>query len=166
MMGQFSALERKSIEPIALQTQATSIRAMQRSLSDVAWDDAQMRQTYHHLVAANLGELDGVVMVDETGFAKKGHASVGVARQYCGSLGKVDNCQVGVFVGYASRQGYALVDKRLFLPEQWWGDAYASRRAQCDVPKEVVFHTKPQLAADMVRRLHESGTLPFRYITA
>jgi SRSO17 transposase len=73
---------------------------------------------------------------------------------------------VGVFAAYASRQGYALVDKRLFLPEQWWSDAYASRRAQCDVPKEVVFHTKPQLAADMVRRLHESGTLPFRYITA
>ncbi len=59
-----------------------------------------------------------------------------------------------------------MVDKRLFLPEQWWSDAYASRRAQCDVPKEVVFHTKPQLAAEMVRRLHESGTLPFRYITA
>jgi SRSO17 transposase len=93
MMGQFSALERKSIEPIALQTQATSIRAMQRGLSDTAWDDVQTRHTYHHLVAEDLGELDGVVMVDESGFAKKGKESVGVARQYCGSLGKVDNCQ-------------------------------------------------------------------------
>jgi SRSO17 transposase len=103
MMGQFSALERKSIEPIALQTQASSIRAMQRSLSDAYWDDAQMRQTYHRLVAEDLGERDGVIMVDESGFAKKGKNSVGVARQYCGALGKVDNCQVGVFTGYASR---------------------------------------------------------------
>lgn len=166
MMGQCSALERKSIEPIALQTQATSIRALQRSLSDVAWDDAQMRQTYHHLVAANLGELDGVVMVDETGFAKKGQASVGVARQYCGSLGKVDNCQGGVFVGYASRQGYALVDKRLFIPEQWFHDEYAARRAKCSLPEDVTFQSKPQLAAAMVRGLYAEGVLPFRAIVA
>ena len=94
---------RREIEPIALQTQASSIRAMQRSLSDAYWDDTQMRQTYHHLVAEDLGELDCVVMVDESGFAKKGKDSVGVARQYCGALGKVENCQVGVFTGCASR---------------------------------------------------------------
>src|SRR2546425_458775 len=166
MVGQFSTLERKSIEPIAVQTEASSIRAMQRGISDTQWQDERMLQTYHQQVAEEVGVSDGVLMVDESGFRKKGEDSVGVARQYCGTLGKVDNCQVGVFAAYASRQGYALVDKRLFLPEQWWSDAYASRRAQCDVPKEVVFHTKPQLAAEMVRRLHESGTLPFRYITA
>src|SRR5438128_6476458 len=166
MVGQFSTLERKSIEPIAVQTDASSIRAMQRGISDAQWQDERMLQTYHQQVAEEMGASDGVVIVDESGFRKKGEDSVGVARQYCGNLGKVDNCQVGVFAAYASRQGYALVDKRLFLPEQWWSDASASRRAQCDVPKEVVFHTKPQLAADMVRRLHESGTLPFRYLTA
>jgi SRSO17 transposase len=166
MVGQFSALERKSIEPIAVQTEASSIRAMQRSLSDTQWNDARMLQTYHQQVAKEMGAPDGVIIVDESGFVKKGQDSVGVARQYCGTLGKVDNCQVGVFAAYASRQGYALVDKRLFLPEQWWSDAYASRRAQCNVPKEAVFQTKPQLAAAMVRRLHERGTLPFRYITA
>ena len=166
MMGQFSALERKSIEPIALQTQATSIRAMQRSLSDVAWDDAQMRQTYHYLVAEDLGELDGVVMVDETGFAKKGQDSVGVTRQYCGSLGKVANCQVGVFLGYASRQGYALVDKRLFIPEQWFRDDYAARRAKCSLPEDLTFQSKPQLAAAMVRDLYDEGALSFRAIVA
>jgi SRSO17 transposase len=166
MLGQFSSLERKSIEPIAVQTEASSIRAMQRSLSDTQWHDARMRQTYHQQVAKEMGAPDGVIIVDESGFVKKGQDSVGVARQYCGTLGKVDNCQVGVFAAYASRQGYALVDTRLFLPEQWWSDAYASRRAQCAVPKEVVFQTKPQLAAAMVRRLHESGTLPFRYIAA
>jgi SRSO17 transposase len=125
-----------------------------------------MLQTYHQQVAKEMGAPDGVIIVDESGFVKKGQDSVGVARQYCGSLGKVDNCQVGVFAAYASRQGYALIDKRLFLPEQWWRDAYASRSAQCDVPKEVVFHTKPQLAAAMVRRLYENGTIPFRYIAA
>lgn len=166
MVGQFSTLERKSIEPIAVQTEASSIRAMQRGISDAQWQDERMLQKYHEQVAEEMGASDGVLIVDESGVRKKGEDSVGGARQYCGTLGKVDNCQVGVFAAYASRQGYALVDKRLFLPEQWWSDAYASRRAQCDVPKEVVFHTKPQLAADMVRRLHESGTLPFRSITA
>jgi SRSO17 transposase len=166
MMGQFSSLERKSIEPIALETQATSIRAMQRSLSDAAWDDPQMRQTYHRLVTEDLGELDGVVMVDESGFAKKGKDSVGVARQYCGSLGKVENCPVGVFTGYASRQGYALVDKRLFIPEPWFTAGYAARRAKCGVPQDTTFQSKPQLAAAMVRALYDEGILPFRYIVA
>lgn len=166
MMGQFSSLERKSIEPIALETQATSIRAMQRSLSEAEWDDAQMRQTYHRLVSEDLGERDGVVMVDESGFAKKGKDSVGVARQYCGSLGKVENCQVGVFTGYASRQGYALVDKRLFMPEPWFTADYASRRATCGVPKDTTFQSKPQLAAAMVRDLYDEGLLPFRYLVA
>jgi SRSO17 transposase len=166
MVGQCSALERKSIEPIAIQTEASSIRAMQRSLSDTQWHDARMLQTYHQQVAKEMGAPDGVIIVDESGLRKKGQDSVGVARQYCGTLGKVDNCQVGVCAAYASRQGYALVDKRLFLPEQWWSDAYASRRAQCDVPTEAVLHTKPHLAADMVRRLHESGTLPLRSMTA
>ena len=166
MVGQFSSLERKSIEPIAIQTEASSIRAMQRSLSDTQWNDARMLQTYHQQVAKEMGAPDGVIIVDESGFVKKGQDSVGVARQYCGTLGKVDNCQVGVFAAYASRQGYALVDKRLFLPEPWFSDAYANRRAQCDVPKEAVLHTKPQLAAALVQCLYEGGTLPFRYIAA
>ena len=166
MVGQFSTLERKSIEPIAVQTEASSIRAMQRSLSDTQWNDARMLQTYHQQVAKEMGAPDGVIIVDESGFVKKGQDSVGVARQYCGTLGKVDNCQVGVFAAYASRQGYALVDKRLFLPEPWFSDAYANRRAQCDVPKEAVLHTKPQLAAALVQCLYEGGTLPCRYIAA
>jgi len=162
MVGQCSTLERKSLEPIAVQTEASSIRAMQRGISDAQWQEERMLQQYHQQVAEEMGVSDGVLIVDESGFRKQGEDSVGVARQYCGTLGQVDHCQVGVFAAYASRQGYALVDKRLFLPAQWWSDAYASRRAQCAVPKEVVLHTKPPLAADMVRRLHESGTLPFR----
>jgi SRSO17 transposase len=105
-------------------------------------------------------------MFDETGFVKKGKDSVGVARQYCGTLGKVENCQVGVFAGYASRQGYALVDKRLFLPEAWWTDAYAARRVRCQVPTEVTFQSKPQLAAAMLQAIAHEGLLPFKYVVA
>jgi DDE superfamily endonuclease len=115
MVGQLSPLERKSIEPMALRVSGGSVRGLQRFLSEVPWDEEHMRWTYHQLVADEMGAPDGVLMFDETGFVKKGTDSAGVARQYCGTLGKVENCQVGVFAGYASRKGYALVDKRLFL---------------------------------------------------
>jgi SRSO17 transposase len=166
MVGQLSTLERKSIEPIALHTEATSVRAMQRGMSDAPWDEERMLQIYHQVVADEMGEPDGVLILDESGFRKKGKDSVGVARQYCGTLGKVENCQVGVFAAYASRQGYALVDKRLFLPEQWCSDAYASQRTRGAVPAPVRFQTKPQLAADLVRTLSTAGVVPFRYIVA
>jgi len=83
-----------------------------------------MLWNYQHLVADEMGAPDGVLMLDETGFVKKGRDSVGGARQYCGTLGKVENCQVGVFAAYASRRGYALVAKRLLLSEVWCTDAY------------------------------------------
>jgi len=150
MVGQCSALERQSIEPMALQVAGGNVRAMQRLVSEALWDEDAMRETSHRLVQDEMGEPDGVLIVDETGFPKKGQDSVGVARQYCGSLGKVDNSQVGVFAAYASRQGYALVDKRLFLPEPWFSDAYQARRTKCKVPDEVVWQSKPQLAAAMV----------------
>ena len=166
MVGQFSKLERKSIEPMALHVEGSTIRGLQRFISDVHWDEEQMRWNYHQLGAEELGEPDGVLMFDETGFVKKGKDSVGVARQYCGTLGKVENCQVGVFAGYVSRQGYALVDKRLFLPEAWWTDAYAARRVRCQVPTEVTFHSKPQLAAAMLQAIAYEGLLPFKYVVA
>jgi len=166
MVGQFSKLERKSIEPMALQVEGGTIRGLQRFLSDSVWDEEQMRWNYHQLVAEEMGDPDGVLMFDETGFVKKGTDSVGVARQYCGTLGKVANCQVGVFAGYASRQGYALVDKRLFLPERWWTDAYAARRTQCNVPAGLTFQSKPQLAAAMLKAMAHEGLLPFKYIVA
>ena len=166
MVGQFSALERKSIEPMALQVEGGKVRAMQRLISDALWDEAAMLETYHRLVQDEMGEPNGVLIVDETGFVKKGADSVGVARQYCGSLGQVENCQVGVFAAYASRQGYAVVDKRLFLPEPWFSDAYTARRTKCKMPAEVVWQSKPQLAAAMVQELYHAGVLPFKYVVA
>src|SRR5215211_3610982 len=166
MVGQFSPLARKSIEPMALQVEGGKVRAMQRLVSEALWDEDAMLETYHRLVHDEMGEPDGVLIVDETGFAKKGQDSVGVARQYCGSLGKVENCQVGVFAAYASRQGYALVDKRLFLLEPWFAEAYQARRTKCKLPDEVVWQSKPQLAAAMVQAIHHAGVLPCKYIVA
>jgi SRSO17 transposase len=166
MVGQCSKLERKSIEPMALQVEGGTIRGRQRFISDVVWDEEQMRWNYHQLVADEMGDPDGVLMFDETGFVKKGQDSVGVARQYCGTLGKVENCQVGVFAGYASRQGYAPVDQRFFLPEAWLSDAYAARRTTCNVPTELTWQSKPQLAAAMLHALTQEGLLPFKYVVA
>src|SRR6266540_1382650 len=166
LVGQFSSLERKSIEPIALEVEGGNVRAMQRCISDAVRDDAQMLRTYHRLVDDDMGDPEGVVIFDESGFPKKGRDSVGVARQYGGALGKVENCQVGVFAAYASRHGYALVDKRLFMPEPWLTDAYARRRTQCKVPNDRGFQTKPQLAVAMLRELRDEGVLPFKYVVA
>ena len=166
MVGQLSPLERKSIEPMALRVPGGSVRGLQRCLSEVPWDEEHMRWIYHQLVADELGAPDGVLMFDETGFVKKGTDSVGVGRQYCGTLGKVEHCQVGVFAGYASRQGYALVDKRLFLPEAWFTDAYAVRRTKCQVPPELTWQSTPQLAAAMLQAIVHEGLLPFTYLVA
>ncbi len=144
MVGQFSELERKSIEPMALEVDGGNVRGMQRFISDDVWNEDAMRQTSHGLVTEEMGAPDGVLIFDESGFVKKGKESVGVARQYCGTLGKVENSQVGVFAAYASRRGYALVDTRLFMPEAWLGEEFAERRAKCDVPDDVAFQTKPQ----------------------
>lgn len=167
MVGQLSHLERKSIEPIAVQvTGKAKVRSMQRAVSDAGWDETKMLTTYHAVVAEQMGEPDGVLMFDESGFVKKGNFSAGVARQYCGSIGKVENCQVGVFMGYASRQGYTLVDKRLFFPEKWFEDSYQERRKKCCVPHDLSFQSKPQYAAQMLSACYEQEILPFKYIVA
>ena len=99
MVGQDSPLARKSIEPMALAVEGGRLRSLQRFLSETVWDEEQRRWNSHQLVAEELGEPDGVLMFDEAGFVKKGNDSAGVARQYCGPLGKVENCQVGVLAG-------------------------------------------------------------------
>ena len=166
MVGQFSPLERKSIEPIALAVKDGNVRAMQRFVSDAPWDDENMIAKYRNLINDDLGSPDGALIFDESGFIKKGQDSIGVARQYCGTIGKVDNCQVGVFAAYVSEQGYALVDKQLFIPQKWFTDAYFERRRKCKLSTETVFRTKPQLAVDMLGAIVKQGALPFKYVLA
>jgi SRSO17 transposase len=166
MVGQLSPLERKSIEPIALAVKDGNVRAMQRFVSDAPWDDENMIAKYRNLINDDLGSPNGALIFDESGFIKKGQDSIGVARQYCGTIGKVDNCQVGVFAAYVSEQGYALVDKQLFIPQKWFTDAYFERRRKCKLPTETVFRTKPQLAVDMLGAIVKQGALPFKYVLA
>ena len=166
MAGQFSELERKSIEPIALAIKDGNIRAMQHFISDVVWDDDKILNTYRNMIADDLGDPDGVVIFDETSFIKKGDDSVGVGKQYCGSIGKVENCQVGVFAAYASPHGYAMMDKRLFIPEKWFGDEYALRRRKCKMPEDMTFMSKPQLAARMLKDIVEQEQIPFKWVVA
>jgi SRSO17 transposase len=166
MAGQFSDLERKSIEPIALAIKDGNVRAMQRFVSDAPWDDTNMGIKYRSMVNDDLGSPNGAIIFDESGFVKKGNDSIGVARQYCGTIGKVDNCQVGVFAAYTSGQGYSLIDKRLYIPEKWFADEYRIRREKCGLPKDTTFRTKPELASDMLREICSENILPFKYVLA
>jgi len=113
-------------------------------------------------VVAQLGDADAVLVLDETGFVKKGTKSVGVQRQYSGTAGRIENCQIGVFLGYASRHGHALIDRALYLPEVWANDP--ARRDAAGVPAEMVFATKPQLGRQMLSRAFAAG-VPCRWVT-
>ena len=166
MAGQFSPIERKSIEPIAFAIEGAKVRAMQRFVSDAPWKDERIMYKYRSFVNEDIGHPDGAIIFDETGFVKKGDDSIGVGRQYCGTIGKVDNCQVGVFAAYTSAFGYSLVDKRLYIPEHWFSDDYKEKRKKCKLPEDTQFKTKPQLAAEMLHDLADQKQLPFRYILA
>jgi len=166
MTGQFSTLEKKSIEPMALHIEGANVRSLQRFVSDVVWDQELILTNYHKMVNEDLGDPEAALIFDETSFPKKGEESVGVARQYCGSLGKIDNCQVGVFAAYASPHGYALLDKRLFIPERWFSSEFSEKRQKCEVPDEISFGTKPQLAVEMLEEIAQENILPFKYVVA
>lgn len=164
--GQLSKLERKSIEPIALNIQGGNVRSMQKFITDVIWDENRILHKYHNMINEDMGDPNGVLIFDESGFAKKGSDSAGVAKQYCGNLGKVENCQVGVFAAYASPMGYALLDKRLFIPERWFTDEYEIRRNKCKISDNLKFKTKPQLAVEMFHNFQEQKLVPYRYVLA
>jgi SRSO17 transposase len=164
MVGQFSDIERKSIEPIALAIKDGNVRALQRFVSDAPWNDDKIIAKYRSCVNDDLGSPDGALIFDESSFVKKGQDSIGVARQYCGTIGKVDNCQVGVFAAYVSEHGYSLVDKRLFIPEQWFTDDYRIRRKKCNLPENTIFKTKPDLALEMLKVISSEKLLPFKYV--
>ena len=147
--GLLSGLERKTCEPIASQA-GLHRKTIQTFVGAGAWDDEAVMTELRQHVRAELAEPDGVVVIDPSGFPKKGTESCGVARQWCGRLGKVDNCQVGVFLAYAAQAGYAPLDRRLYRPEDWADDPI--RRERCHVPPEVQFQEKWQIALDLLDR--------------
>ena len=163
--GLLSDIRHKTAEKIALSFLGTeAVRCQQNFLSRYLWDDALMLERHQGLLAEAIGEEDGMLNVDSSEIAKKGKESVGVSRQYCGSLGKVENCQSGVFVGYTSRIGYGLVDRGLFVPEVWFTGDYAERRKKCRMPENLQFQTKIQIAASLLERQIRKGLLPSRWI--
>src|SRR5262249_47563253 len=136
LQGKLSKLERKTAEPIAYLADRPR-KPVQHFVGAGRWDDEAVMSELRQHVAEALVDPDGVMVVDPSGFPKKGTASCGVDRQWCGRLGKVDNCQVGVFLAYVTADGYTLVDRQLYLPKEWAGDRRRRRRAH--VPKAVGF---------------------------
>src|SRR5271165_3691557 len=158
--GLLSSLERKNVESIAYLHDQERL-ALQKFVGCSPWDHRPLLGELARQIGAELGEADGVIVFDPSAHAKKGTESVGVQRQWCGRLGKVENCQVGVYMAYVSRTEQALVDVRLYLPESWAKDR--QRRKKAGVPKEVRFQTRHDLALAM---LDEHGSaLPHGWIT-
>lgn len=169
LRGQLADLERKTVEPMVLALHGpdlAAVRAGQQFLGEGAWEDGPILARHQQLVAKSLGEPDGVVIFDGSGFPKQGTHSVGVARQYCGAVGKIANCQQGVFAAYASRKGYTFLDCRLYLPEEWFDDGHGPRRQRYGVPVALQFQTEPQLALEMLRGLVERAAVPFGWVVA
>ena len=148
LAGLLSDLERKNAETIAYRNDLDR-QVIQRFLGEVAWDHDPLIDELNRQVACTLGRPDAVLVIDPSAFAKKGTASVGVKRQWCGRLGKVENCQVGVFLGYVGDEGHALVDFRLYLPREWARDR--KRRTRAGVPEGIRYRTRHELALEMLR---------------
>ena len=167
LCGQLSNLERKTVESMVLALvgpDPNAIRGLQQFIGQSDWDPQPMLESMQRLVAQWWGEPEGVVIVDGSGFPKQGHHSAGVGRQYCGRLGKVANCQQGVFSAYASRRGYAFLDERLYVLAEWFEPGSRTRRRDCGIPDQLTFQTEPQLALEMVSGLAQRGVLPFRWV--
>jgi SRSO17 transposase len=163
--GQLLDLDRKSIEPMALAHPDGNVQALQQFISLGKWDDGAVLKTHQQLVADTLGDPEtGVLILDGCDFPKQGTHSVGVARQWCGALGKVANCQASVVACYASQHGYTLVDRRLYMPKQWFSPAYQDRRERCGVPDDLPFQTQPELAWNIIEHLHKQQVLPFEWV--
>lgn len=152
--GLLSNQEAKSVEPIALAfLDQNAVRPLQQFMKSHRWDHEGMEKRHQTLLSQTIVDPAGMISIDSSEFAKKGFESVGVARQYCGALGKVDNCQSGVFLGYASRKGYGLLSGGLYMPESWFSQEQVQRRKDNWVPDDLVFKTKPQIASDLIEKI-------------
>jgi SRSO17 transposase len=159
--GLLSAVERKNGWQLAEHLGDARPWRTQRLLSHVQWDEAAARDLCRAYAAETLADREAVLIVDETGFLKKGTKSAGVARQYSGTAGRIENCQIGVFLAYASGNGHALIDRELYLPKEWAEDL--ARRKAAGIPEEVAFATKPELARRMIARAI-AAEVPFAWV--
>src|SRR6516164_5103737 len=163
LCGLVAGLERKNGWTLAEHAGEVSPDGMQRLLRRADWDVDGVRDDVRAYVVEQLGDPGGVLIADDTGFLKKGTRSAGVQRQYSGTAGRTENCQVGVLLAYASRYGHALIDRELYLPRSWTEDPERCRAA--GIPEEVEFTTKPRQAQAMIARAIAAG-VPFAWFTA
>ena len=166
LQGLLSNLPRKSVEPMAITISGESrVTGLQKFIGTGVWEVDALAEKHRQEAARTIADAEGVWSLDGSDFPKKGKESVGVARQYCGRLGKIDNCQAGVFLAYASPKGYALLDRRLFLPEDWFSNEQKERWAKCRIPKDTTFKMKWELALAMLTQAVASGLFPGRWVT-
>ena len=162
LRGLLAPVERKNGWQLAEAVGDATPDGVQDFLSRVHWDADAVRDDLHAYVVQHLSDPDGVAVLDETGFLKKGTKSAGVQRQYSGTAGRIENCQIGVFLGYASHHGQALIDRALYLPADWAKDE--DRRREARIPADIAFTTKPKLGLAMLERARQNG-VPFAWIT-
>ena len=162
LQGLLAPLERKNGWHLAEAAGDHTPAGIQEFLSRVHWDADALRDDLRAYVVEHLGDDDAVLVLDETGFLKKGTQSAGVHRQYSGTAGRIENCQIGVFLAYASRHGRALLDRALYLPQTWTADRARCRKA--GIPDEVTFTTKPKIGRAMLDRAR-AAHLPFAWVT-
>jgi len=156
---------RKNVEQMALSL-GEKARSLPYFVGQSPWVAEPVIDIHQRLIGETLGEADGVALIDEASVVKQGHDSVGVAAQYCGSVGKIANGQVGVSLGYASRKGYSLVECELFMPAEWFGDEHAEQRLACGVPDDLAFQTKPEIGLGLLKKAAERGHLSFQWVAA
>lgn len=165
LYGLLSNIGRKNTERMALEL-GVKVRSLQHFIGQSPWPSEPVLALHQQLVGETLGEADGVVLIDESGVVKQGDDSVGVAAQYCGAVGKVANSQVGVYLGYASRQGYSLLEGQLFVPDEWFDEEHRSQRTACGVPETLTYQSKPQIALALLARVLQRGNLACLWVAA
>ncbi len=165
LQGLLGEAVRKNVERMALEL-GENVRSMQHFISQSPWKSDPVISIHQKLVAETLGEADGVALIDESGVVKQGDDSAGVAAQYCGSVGKVANSQVGVYLGYASRKGYSLIEGQLFLPKTWFDEDHAGKREACGIPEDLEPQSKPEIGLELLKRAVQRGSLPFAWVAA
>jgi len=156
---------RKNVEQMALGL-GEKVRSQQYFVGQSPWEVEPVIGIHQQMVGETLGEADGVALIDESSAVKQGKDSVGGTRQYCGSVGKVANGQVGVYLGYASRKGYSLMEGQLFMPDEWFEEPHAERRQACGVPEDLGYKTKPEIGLELLQKAEKRGSLPFSWVAA
>ena len=162
LRGLMALLRRKNGWQLAEAVGDKTPDATQRLLYQARWDADAARDVLQQFIIETFGDEEGVGVVDETGFLKKGDRSVGVKRQYSGTAGRIENCQVGTFLSYATSGGHVFLDRRLYLPKEWCDNR--ERRARAKAPQEILFQTKPEQAMVMLERVWQQG-VPMRWVT-